>query len=200
VIMDFELPNVFIPPPADGPHPQVDLSEHSLPKFRVLFYQNVKNASSLRKKIIAQDPEIPDCVMINATMILDFLQIQLACFKSYIAQKNDNLKTRSLLSEILYNLSPSTSISDALRQFGLSDGLKSLIVVLLGSDSENNVTHKTSQLSKLIEGDISNLNDQPKIVDVPAIVKYFKLDERSITDREHALSLIVGAMALKGLA
>ena len=43
--------------------------------------------------------------------VLDVCQIQLSCARALLAQKQNTMKTRSLYSEILFNMSPSANVS-----------------------------------------------------------------------------------------
>lgn len=76
------------------------------------------------------------------------------------------MKTRSLFSEIIFNLSPTNNISEAFKRFGISDGDDSVLVVLVHSQDESQLL---SDITDRVKGrqvpveDVSLLSDHAKI-------------------------------------
>ncbi|XP_057711593.1 EKC/KEOPS complex subunit TPRKB isoform X2 [Corythoichthys intestinalis] len=96
-------------------------SSHTLELFPELnvtqiLFKEVQNAAELRKNAI--DGKIQGA-LINPTM------------------KTNKMKTRSLFSEIIFNLSPTNNISEAFKRFGISDGDDSVLVVLIHDKDES---------------------------------------------------------------
>ncbi|XP_061523862.1 EKC/KEOPS complex subunit TPRKB isoform X2 [Phycodurus eques] len=80
--------------------------------------------------------------------------------------KVGQMKTRSLFSEIILNLSPTKNISEAFKRFGISDSDNSVLVVLVHDKEES---HLVRDIATKVDGlqipvdDVSSLSDLEKI-------------------------------------
>ncbi|XP_060759606.1 EKC/KEOPS complex subunit TPRKB isoform X2 [Neoarius graeffei] len=135
------------------------------PEFVVtqLLFKDVKNCAELRKMAI--EGKIAGA-LINPSMVLDPFQTVLAANKAVHVQKIGKMKTRSLYSEIIFNLSPTNNISEAFKRFGISDNDHAVLIVLVHNKEDAN--NKDDLLSKVdgqqIPADqISTLSDLAKI-------------------------------------
>ncbi|RKO90411.1 kinase binding protein CGI-121-domain-containing protein, partial [Blyttiomyces helicus] len=142
--------------------------------IHLCLFTNVRNAAELKRKIMSADPSMPASVMINPApvrnlrfLILDAFQIQLACAKALQMQQQGAMRTRSIYSEILFNLSPSSNINDAIKQFGIADSHQSILVVFVGGNTKEN----EDRLKAIIEGDPAPLDGLSQLTDVALLNK-----------------------------
>uniref|UniRef100_A0A671YR93 EKC/KEOPS complex subunit TPRKB n=1 Tax=Sparus aurata TaxID=8175 RepID=A0A671YR93_SPAAU len=161
-------------------------------KVTQMLFKEVKNAAELRQSAV--EGKI-NAALINPTMfyIKWEVNVLVAANKAVHLQKTGKMKTRSLYSEIIFNLSPNNNISEAFKRFGISDGDTSVMVVLVHSEDESkllaDITARVSGQQVPVE-DVSSLSDQAKI---KKLYKVTPLEEKSGT----LLDAVVCRMAIK---
>ena len=105
----------------------------------MFLFRNVKNSEILHNAILAGDINF---AMINPSLIAHPLQVAVAVKKAVLAEertnttlqncsKNKGLMTRSVLTEILYNLAPSKNIAASLQTYGLEKHNKDILAVAI---------------------------------------------------------------------
>ncbi|XP_029351238.1 EKC/KEOPS complex subunit TPRKB isoform X1 [Echeneis naucrates] len=122
-----------------------------------------------RKRATFTDPEC-SCFFIGLPFISSQLvspfQVLVAANKAVHSQKIGKMKTRSLYSEIIFNLSPTNNISEAFKRFGIADGDESVLVVLVHNKDES---HHLADITAQVDGlqvpvdEVSSLSDSAKI-------------------------------------
>ncbi|XP_070848206.1 EKC/KEOPS complex subunit TPRKB [Chaetodon trifascialis] len=128
-----------------------------------MLFKEVKNAAELRQSAMAGKIQ---GALINPTMLVNSFQVLVAANKAVNLQKIGKMKTRSLYSEIIFNLSPTNNISEAFKRFGISDGDDSVMVVLVHNEDESQLL---SDITARVNGrqvpvdDVSSLSDQAQI-------------------------------------
>ncbi|CAN9508292.1 unnamed protein product [Ophioblennius macclurei] len=132
-------------------------------KVTQLLFKDVKNATELRKNAV--EGKI-NGALINPSMLLSPFQVLVAANKAVHLQTIGKMKTRSLYSEIIFNLSPTNNISEAFKRFGISDGDNAVMVVVVHDKDDSqllmDVTSKVEGRQVPVE-DISTLSDTTKI-------------------------------------
>ncbi|XP_037551626.1 EKC/KEOPS complex subunit TPRKB [Nematolebias whitei] len=128
-----------------------------------MLFKDVQNAKELRQKAV--EGRI-NGALINPTMVLSSFQVLVAANKAVHLQTTGKMKTRTLNSEIIFNLSPTNNISEAFKRFGISDGDDSVLVVLVHKKDE---PPSLSDIAAMVDGlqlpvdDVSSLSDTAKI-------------------------------------
>lgn len=113
-----------------------------------------------------------NCSLINPSLVLSLEQLSSAIMKVLVSGKT--MKTRSQYTELLYNLSPSTNVTDSLKSFGLNDTNSSAIAVRFNcEDGEGFAAELQEKLRcKVLEFDTILFE---KFSDLDLIKKTYKL-------------------------
>lgn len=127
-------------------------------------YKNVKNTKKVKEKVIAQ--EIKGC-LINGTLILDPFQIIIAAIKSITSEKQT---TKSIYTEILFNLSITKNITKSLSTFGIQDDDECFLLAYLNEDDG-------IKWHKEIEGDKVPMSELKGLSDINLIKTYYKISD-----------------------
>ncbi|XP_048012096.1 EKC/KEOPS complex subunit TPRKB [Megalobrama amblycephala] len=141
---------------------------HDLELFPVytvtqLLFKDVKNATELRKMAVNGDI---NGALINPSMVVDAFQILVAANKAVHLHKIGKMKTRSLYSEIIFNLSPTNNISEAFKRFGISDSDSAVHIVLVHNKEETlNIDDIISKVDgqQIAVDQVSDLTDAAKV-------------------------------------
>nr|XP_004226611.1 EKC/KEOPS complex subunit TPRKB [Ciona intestinalis] len=154
----------------------------------VAFYRNVKNAKELKELAMRDTVQAS---FVKASMIADVLQIKAAAAKGFHLQAVGKIKTKTLHSEMIFNLSPSNKISDCFQLFGLKDTSTDVVAVTLDVAENEKVLN-------CVVGDLVSVSLLQDLCDKPAIKKLYK-----ITDEElkvcSFLDCILSQMAAKDI-
>ncbi|XP_056311002.1 EKC/KEOPS complex subunit TPRKB [Danio aesculapii] len=165
------------------------------PEYTVtqLLFKDVKNATELRK--MAVNGEIKGA-LINPSMVVDAFQILVATNKAVHLHKIGKMKTRSLYSEIIFNLSPTNNISEAFKRFGISDSDTAVHIVLVHNKEE---PLNIDDIISKVDGQQIDVGQVSEFTDTAKIKKLYK-----ITPQEEKcgslLDAVVCRMATKDVA
>ena len=177
----------------------------------IMLFKNVKNSSDLHSAIM--QGKIP-CAMIKPSLIAHPLQIAVSTKKALVAKhinddvtsvsKQKGLMTKSLFTEILYNLAPTKNIAESLKIYGLGiDDTEILVVFVRDSLPESDyVLLKEKVLSQIVGEQVADLFDKehglPSFTNWELISKVHKL--KSITNKENIIDILVSRSATKDVS
>merc|ERR1711931_63808 len=95
---------------------------------------NVTNTKQLLQLLLKGEL---NCALLNTTYLPDIFPVLVASTKSVHSHLNNSMKTKSIHTELLYNLSPTSSISTALKTLGIKGQETSVLVVCLHKGESN---------------------------------------------------------------
>lgn len=145
----------------------VELDSRTHSKVDIKLFKNVRNVAELRQMLVSGDLK---CSIVKPSLICDPLQIIVAANKAALAESTT---TKSIYSEILFNLSISKNITNSLRTFGIDEKDKDILVVtIIGKEDEDQ-----TELYKKISGEEVSLASLIELTDVKLIRKIYKIGE-----------------------
>lgn len=121
-------------------------------QFQITLFQNVSNAETIRSKIADLS-----YAFIDPKLIVSQEQLYSAIYKALIEQKYNRLRTKTLHSECLFCLGPTSNIGDAFKKFGIKDDSRELICLKVINLSDNNDVKE--DLDGIIDGERIVFND-----------------------------------------
>ncbi|KAM3858853.1 EKC/KEOPS complex subunit TPRKB [Diretmus argenteus] len=151
-----------------------------------MLFKEVKNAAELRQS--AMDGKIHGALL-NPTMLVNPFQVLVATNKAVHLQKIGKMKTRSLYSEIIFNLSPNNNISEAFKRFGISSSDDSVLVVLVHTKEESQLV---ADVAAKVDGQQIPVEDIPSLSDPAKIKKLYK-----VTPQEEKCGTLLDAVVCR---
>ena len=176
----------------------------------MFLFRNITNTEVLHAAVLEGKVQ---CAMIKPSLVAHPLQVAVATKKALMAAKrvgnasktdlkNKGMITKSIFTEILYNLAPTKNIAESLKTFGLSKDDKNILVVLIKEQTQatENQLHQKDLLN-IINGDlVSQLMDTeqglPSLTNWEFISKVYKL--KSVTpNTTDIIDILVSRAATK---
>ncbi|KAF9436355.1 hypothetical protein BGZ76_004215 [Entomortierella beljakovae] len=156
-------------------------------------FTSVKNAPDLKLRLQEQDKTLA-FAMVESNLIMDVFQLLSAATKAAQDNEKGKLSTQSLNSEIIYNLSPSKNIAEALKRFGISEDTTSLIAIKIGGNPDEVL----DEMSKTVDGILVSFSKLDQEKDITKLRQYYKIDP-NVTEDKAILNWIIGSMAMKNI-
>ena len=111
-----------------------------------------------------------DATIINAELVPDLFQIYVAANKAWLSDSNGKKLTRTIHTEVLYNLSPSKSVTESLKIFGIQDSTKDLIALVFKPEI-------IQELKDVILGNTVDLAEHEEIINWTKIAHLHGISE-----------------------
>lgn len=148
-------------------------------------FKDVQNSNELHKKVM--DNKL-SCCIIKAALIVDPFQVIVAANKAAISAKMTQLTTKTLYTEVLFNLSISKNISRSLAEFGVSDNDKNILIAIIHKECDG---YSMSEiLMNNIKGERVLISSLPQFTDFDLVKKTYRIDENELNISTLANSVI----------
>ncbi|XP_031560569.1 EKC/KEOPS complex subunit TPRKB-like isoform X1 [Actinia tenebrosa] len=134
-------------------------------------FVDITNSPEIRKLVMEGRIE---ATFLKPSMIADPFQVVLAAHKALHLSKLQKTKTKTLHSEIIFNLSPTNNITDSFKKFGLSENDTTLLLAVITTGDGVEKMRAISQHVKGRQVPISNLKT---LADQQAIKKVYKIQD-----------------------
>ena len=106
----------------------------------IIAYRGVNNAASIVELIASIDQRV---VVIDLSFVVSSFHIQLAVYKALLNESQGRMKTKSIQSEVLYQLSSSTKISEAILQYSLKSVSTEICFIYVPSPVSTDAINKS---------------------------------------------------------
>lgn len=147
--------------------------ETDVDRYLILrLFDDVKNTRTIREKLMKG--QLPCCIL-KAKLIYDPFQVAVAANKATLSSSRGKMTTKTLYTEVLFNISPSKNISQSLQKFGIHDDDKQLLVAFIVNDIED-----VSQVLSNIEATPLPIDKIAELADVDLIMKTYKIDKAEL--------------------
>lgn len=161
----------------------------------ISYFTNVENIKWLKKNMACLFKD-KSPILIRSRLIVDPFQIVVAVNNAFLASENSLMKTRSLVTEVLYNLSSTNKISKSLMETSPNDEDDEMMIALVSKFS--NVPEMKIFQEKCIKGNETDLSQHSENIDENLIKSYYKIGE-SESEISSLLDSIVTRIACKSI-
>jgi tRNA threonylcarbamoyladenosine modification (KEOPS) complex Cgi121 subunit len=188
-------------------------------EIHLMLFEEVKNAREISESIKSGKFDI-ELALMNPKTVFSENIICLAAFKAIASMQTNQMVTKTLHSEVIFNCAPKTNINEAFRRFGASADSQAMIVARVvnikdtkkrnNNNYDNNNNNNNSEdrveiennkerekIRKWIDGNEikvtkENLN---RFADTQAIQKYYNIqgEELKISTLEDSVLMRIGA-------
>ena len=155
--------------------------------IKIYLFKDVNNVETIRNNIIKG---IWNCAVIKPSLILDILQVVVAANRAVLSERSNSMVTKTVYSEILYNLSLTKNISQSLSKFGIEKDNNLLVCFLINNENDN-----SDEVIKQIEGNNCPISDLSKFSSLKDIKSVYKLN--NFKNYVDLLDVIVSRMVTK---
>jgi tRNA threonylcarbamoyladenosine modification (KEOPS) complex Cgi121 subunit len=146
----------------------------------LFLFKDIQNGAEIKEMVTKGTLQ---CCIIKPCLIVHPFQVVIAANKAVISKMQDKMTTRTLSTEILYNLSISRNITQSLMKFGIGESDKNMLVSIIEETGENRseiiLSHFKGVLCPIEE--LCNFSDE-MLIKRTYKVKDSELEVSSLTD------------------
>jgi len=129
-------------------------------------------------------------VILDLSNIVSAFQICVGIMKSLLSEANGTMKTTDFQSEVMYNLSVSGRITEAIGQFGVKEGVSDIVVAIVHCDGSDTSTGKVTVSTTML------CDDPATAIVVDSIVQPEGAKHKNEVRREDAANLCSSSYSL----
>ncbi|KAK3272071.1 hypothetical protein CYMTET_19614 [Cymbomonas tetramitiformis] len=156
---------------------------HAGSTLHILLFQDVSNCGDIHDALLSGELQ-PEAAYVNAGLTPSIHSILAAANIALISKSRGKLTTKTVHSELVFNLAGSTHITESLRRFGISQAVNNVLVARFdASESE------LESIRNFVQGKEVDLTILKDITDMKLIKKYYKF-----TDQELAIGTMEDAI------
>ncbi|XDT03327.1 Hypothetical protein J6898_01128 [Nakaseomyces glabratus] len=164
-------------------------------EISITAFENVTNSESIRFKVAT----LP-YAFLDARMIYSQEQLYAALYRVLVEQKYNKLRTKTIHSEIMLCLSPTSNIGDAFKKFGIKEDSNTVICLHIKDRSDE---PELPSLSSIVEGQEISLSKEfiNQHRDIGMVGHVYKINGEMIesSTEDQVSSMIVNMIQLRGL-
>jgi len=138
----------------------------------LLLFTDVTNISEIREKLVTGKLR---CCVAKASLITDAFQAVAAANKAALNAKQNRLITKTMYTEVLFSLSISKNISRSLTEFGVNDGDRNILVILIYKPGEEQTM--LEEVLASVKGERIPISRIQEFADMNLIKKTYKIDK-----------------------
>mmetsp|Transcript_35803 Transcript_35803/g.33918 ORF Transcript_35803/g.33918 Transcript_35803/m.33918 type:complete len:204 (+) Transcript_35803:226-837(+) len=126
----------------------------------LIVYTELKNAAAIQENFtsniaITSGQQDQRMVVVDLSLVVSEFHLQLAAFKAILNESQGRMKTKSITAEVLYQLSPSTKINDAIKQYSIH--AESTAIAFIDIPPAENADVSSEAVSSDAEGAPTNI-------------------------------------------
>lgn len=150
----------------------------------LLLFKDVKNSKDIRRKVM--NGELT-CSVVKAALVADPLQAIVAANKAAVSSKMNQLTTKSIYTELLFNLSISKNISRALTEFGINDNDSNILIALIHKKDDKSML---TMIVDSVKGERVSISELSKFTNYELIRKAYKIEDEELNVSSFANSIV----------
>lgn len=135
--------------------------------------RDVKNCKVLKEKVMSGALQ---CSIMKPSLIVHPFQVIVAANRAAISYINGTMVTKSVYTELLFNLSISKNISQSLIKFGIHENDEDVLIACIHKDGVSDLNEVISQ----VEGHVVPFSKLEGLCDSKLVVKSYKISEDEV--------------------
>ncbi|CDK24521.1 unnamed protein product [Kuraishia capsulata CBS 1993] len=169
-------------------------------KVLIILFEGVQNNAEIKSELLKGNRDY-DYAFVNCDNIASQEQVYSALYKALLDDLLGQTKSKTLHSEIIFDLSPLKNIVESLNKFGISSTSTNIIALKVLSDSQiDNVATYVDNLKQRVKGSVVHFDQAnlSRFTNFAQLKKNYKLTNISTEDVEELTRILVGLTQLKG--